>query len=125
MKISVIFDSIEEAADYGFGFNTVGETAQAPTQEKEKAAKPDKKPAKPEKVVAPAAEETGDEATLDSLKDVFQKLVKGGKRDGALELLKKYKVKKIHEVAEEDMESMQNDAMELLDAEDEDDELGI
>ena len=126
MKISVIFDSMEEALEYGFSFNPAGEAATPTPEKSEKPAKAAKPKAKA-KVEDTPAEKTEGGADLDSLKDVFQKLVKSGKRDGALELLKKYKIKKIHEVAEEDMEAMQEDAQALLDApeEEDDDDLGI
>jgi len=118
-QVVLSFDTPEEAAEF---LTLYSEGAPTPEAEPEKPAKPDKKAAKPKakpkaKKDTPPDDEDG-EATLDSLKTVFQALVKGGKRDEALELLAKYKVKKIHEVAEEDMAAIQEDAQALLEAED-------
>ena len=122
MKVSITFDSLEEALTYGISFNPPGEVAAK--AEKPAPKKAAKKPAAAKKEESPAEEETDEEASLDTLKVVFQALVKGGKREEALELLKKYKVKKIHEVAEEDMPAMQADAQALLDDDAEADPFG-
>jgi len=127
MKISVIFDSLEEAQAFGINIATPEDNSGkvAETESKPKAkAKPKTKPkAKPK--AKPKKEEVQDEEegiTLDDLRTVFQGLVKDGKRPEALALLKKYGVGKIHEVEEEDMEGLYNDALKLAEGEETEEE---
>lgn len=114
MKVSITyeFDSIEEAAA------SLATEEVVPTPEKPaKAAKKPAKTTKKKPTSEPEVEDTAGEIDLDGLRAVFQELVKGGKRPEALELLKKYKIAKIHEVDPDDMEAMYEDAVELRDAE--------
>ena len=130
MKVSITFefDSEEEAAAaLADGIGGVAQPAAPAKPDKPKKAA--KKPAKAaKKEPEPGPEDDEDGVTIDTLRETFQALVKVGKRPDALKLLKKYGVSKIHEVSEDDMAAMYNDAIALAgetEEEDDDNDLGI